>query len=311
MFVFAALVFASYGAFAQSGLAAESASALRAEGRFAEARDAAERALKATPNDLAMQNEEALASERIALDAIAQHRADDALADLLRARKYAPEHPKLLFDLGVLEDEMKLYRDADEALAEAERLQPGDPQVIYAVARVKLDLGQLAVAEVKMRAYLALKPEDASAHYGLGRIYRQGLELDKARVEFERCVALQPKQTEGYYQLGDTELQAGASAEALQNFSKTLERQPQHGGALAGSGIAYFKEKQYPQAIEFLQRAVAAVPDYQPGHYYLGLTLARMGRDAESKKELDIATRLAEQDNKQGANGLRLNEQAP
>ena len=310
MRVAAIWLLAMYGGLAQAG-AAERASELRAAGRFGEARDVAEQALAANPSDIALQNEEALASERIALDAIAQHRPDDALGDLLRARKFAPEHPKLLFDLGVLEDEMKLYRDADETLAHAERLQPADPQVLYAVARVKLDLGQLAVAEEKMRAYLVLKPEDASAHYGLGRIYRQGLEFEKARAEFERCIALQPTQTEGYYQLGDTELQAGSYVEALANFDKTLQRQPKHGGALAGSGIAYFKQKQYEQAMGFLQRAVQAAPDYQPGHYYLGLTLARMGRDADSKKELEIASRLADEENRQSANRLQLNGQAP
>ena len=227
------------------------------------------------------------------------------------AKKLAPEHPKLLFDLGVLEDDMKLFRNADETLAHAERLLPGDPQVLYAVARVKLNLGQLSIAEEKMQAYLAVKPEDASAHYGLGRIYRQGLQFEKARAEFERCIALQPRQTEGYYQLGDTELQVGDYAGALENFDKTLQRQPLHAGALAGSGIVYFKQKQYVRSLSFLERAVAADADYQPAHYYLGLTLARMGRGPESKNELDIAARLAEIDNKHASNRLQLDEQAP
>ena len=67
--------------------AAQRASALRAAGKFIEARNVVEQALALHPADAGLQNEEALASERIALDAIAQHRPDDALADLLRGEK--------------------------------------------------------------------------------------------------------------------------------------------------------------------------------------------------------------------------------
>jgi tetratricopeptide (TPR) repeat protein len=285
--------------------------ALRAEGKFAEARDVYELVLTQDAGNAAAQQGEVAVSERLALDARSKRDRDAALIVLLRAERFSPESPQLLLDLGILEDEMRLYQDADKTLAHAEQLTPDGPNVLYAVARVKLDLGQLAVAEEKMRAYLKLRPEDASAHYGLGRIYRQGLQLDEARVEFERCIALQPTQTEGYYELGDVELQTGNFAEALANFDKTLARNGRHGGALVGSGIAYFKQKQYAQALPFLERAVAAEPTYQPGHYYLGLTLARLGNDVDSKRELAVATQLAEKDNKQSANRLRLHEQAP
>jgi tetratricopeptide (TPR) repeat protein len=284
---------------------------LRGAGKLTEAREAAERLLATNPGLASAQTEEVLASDKIALDELAKNDADAALIDLLRARKFAPENPKLLFDLGVLEDEMKLYHDADETLARLEQMRPNDPNALYAAARVKLDLGQLPQAEEKMRAYLKLKPEDASAHYGLGRVYRQGLKLDQAKAEFKRCIELQPKQTEGYYELGDTELQSGEYSDAQANFNKTLERNPSHGGALVGIGIIYFKQKQYDKAIFALEKAVTAAPDYQPGHYYLGLSLARLGRQDESKRELEIATAMAEKESKQSANHLRLNEQAP
>jgi len=281
--------------FAQQPPAPTSGDSLLQTERYREACEAFEAVLDADANNQQARKGEVEASEHLALEDRAAGRMDDALRALLQAQHYVPDSPKLLYDLGILEDEMRLYHDADTTLARLEKIGPETPELLYAIARVKLDLGQLGPAEEKMRRYLELKPDDASAHFGLGRIYRVGLQFDKARAEFERCIALQPKQTEGYYELGDAELQLDNYASALANFAKTLERNPRHGGALTGT----------------LQKATAATPDYQPSHYYLGLTLARLGRKVESSHELAIATELADRDNKQAANRLRLNEQAP
>jgi tetratricopeptide (TPR) repeat protein len=284
--------------FAQS----ENAEALLAAGKAAEAREAYELVLQGDPANVAALRGEVAASERLALDARAKGDMQGALEALLRARKFAPQDARLLYDLGILEDQMRLFRDADATLAEAERQNPGDAMVLYAVARVKLDLGQLGPAEEKMLAYLKQHPDDAGAHYGLGRVYQLGLQYDKAQAEFVRSVELQPVQTEAYYELGSIALGQGDFGGAIAQFQKTLERDPKHGGALTGMGQAYFKRKAYAPAESFLERAVAAAPEYQAAHYYLGLTLARLGRVEDSQRELALATKLADESGKrQGA----------
>jgi tetratricopeptide (TPR) repeat protein len=267
--------------------------ALLQSGKVSEARDAFESVLEADPANKEAQDGEVATSERLALQARTEGRMNDALTYLVRAQQFVPKNAHLLFDLGIQEDDMHLYQDADRTLAAAEQLNPGDPNVIYAVARVKMDLGQLSAAQEKMQAYLRLRPNDASAHFGLARVYQLGTQFDKARVEFQRSIELQPVQTEAYYQLGDIALGQGDFVEAISEFSKTLARDPKHGGALTGTGQAYFKQKQYVQAEDFLQRAVVAAPDYQTSHYYLGLTLARLGRKEDSERELSLATQLA------------------
>lgn len=296
----------SAGQNAQVPRAATSGAELLRAGNASAARDAFEAALNVDPADMNAQNGEVAASERLALDARREGRMNDALTYLVRAQQFVPKNAHLQFDLGILEDEMHLYQDADRALAVAEQLNPGDAQVMYAVGRVKLDLGQLPDAEERLLAYLRIEPNDASAHYGLGRVYQLGLQFDKARKEFQRCVDLQPVQTEAYYQLGDITLGQGRFDEAIADFGKTLARDPKHGGALAGTGEAYFKQKQYAQAEEFLERAVAAAPEYQKGHYYLGLALARLGRKEDSERELALATKLADEANKKAHVGIQL-----
>lgn len=72
-----------------------------------------------------------------------------------------------------------------------------------------------------------------------------------------------------------------------------LQRVPTHGGALTGLGMLAYHEKNYAEAAQSLSRAVAVSPDYQPAHYYYGLTLRRLGRQADAERELQLATELA------------------
>jgi tetratricopeptide (TPR) repeat protein len=283
---------------AQSGSTAQDGFALLQAGNPDEARGVFEGILGSKPDDQQAQDGEVKASEALALKERSAGHMVEALRALMRAQDYAPRSAHLLFDLGILEEEMQLYPEAEKALAAALEIDPGNPEDYYAMARVKMDEGQLDAAEQNMKAYLKTHPDDAGAHYGLGRIYQLGMQFDLARGEFERSIQLQPVQTEAYYELGDVALKQDNYSEALICFQKVLARDGRHGGALAGAGQALFREKRYDEAVEYLRRAIAAAPGYQPGHYYLGLTLSRLGEKEESDRELLTAQKLADEENK-------------
>lgn len=291
---------------ANAPVTAAEAQRLLVEGKFEQARDAYEQLLLTQPGDAAAQEGLAEATERLALKERAAGHRDAALAALLHAQKVEPDNRRVLFDLGVLEEEMSLFQDAEAVLTHLETLKPIDANTYYALGRVYLDQGKLDAARAEMQAFLALRPDDASAQFGLGKIDLQALHFDAAQAEFERSIVLQPKQTEAYYQLGLVFLEQNRFEECIRQFNKVLERNPQHGGALVGAGTAYFKLKQYDKAKDWLTQGTLAAPEYQPGHYYLGLTLARLGDTPGSQRELSIATTLADKENEQAANRLRI-----
>lgn len=304
--IFAVLVAAAPCRIRAQQPTAQTGNALLQAGNAAQARDVFESILSGNPYNQAAQTGEVAASERIALDQRAQQHLTVALQVLIRAQRYAPQSARVAYDLGVLEDEMHLYPQATTSLEKAERLHFANPALLYAEARAFLDGQQLRPAEDKMLAYLKLRPGDATAYYGLGRIYQLGLQFDKARQAFRKSIDLQPEQTEAWYQLGDIALKLHGYDEALNDFNRTLARNPQHGGALEGAGEACFHQKQYQQALDYLQRAVSAAPEYGPGHYYLGLTLARLGHKQESQMELAIAARLADVENRQSSTRYQM-----
>ena len=273
---------------------------------LSETRDRDEADLARNPADQAAQAGEVEVSERLALQARAAHDMNGALGELLRARKFVPHSARLLYDLSTLEEQIGLYRDANTTAGELRALTPADPKVLYLAARIELDLGRLSDAEKDMRAYVETHPDDATAHYGLGRILQQAQQLPGARLEFQRSIELKPAQTESFYQLGQIALEAGEYADALALDAKVLARNPTHGGALTATGIAYYKTKQYPLAEQALQKAVSAAPEYQLGHYYYGLVLARLGKKEQSDQQLALASKMAEDTNRTEAQGLQL-----
>jgi len=225
-----------------------------------------------------------------------------ALAALEHARTKLPDDPKLLFELGVQEDELGRLSEADEVLSAARKLKPEDLNILYALARVETAEQHMPVAEADFRAYLAKRPEDASAHFGLGRVLAAEQRSEAAHMEFERSVQLQPVQTESYYELGQLELEAQHDAQAAPLFRKVLERDPTHGGALTGMGILAFRRKDYAQAEQYLAKAEKSAPEYQPAHYYRGLALTRLGQKQEADRELHLATQLDRE--QQGPRGI-------
>jgi tetratricopeptide (TPR) repeat protein len=285
-------------AMAQQAPTVEDGFALLRAGKPDDARNVFEAVLGGKPDDSQAQSGEVQASEGVALAQYHDGHRVEALQALLRARPFAPRSPRLLVDLGILEEEMKLYPNAEKDLGLAQQVSPNDLNADYAMARVKMDEGQLDAAGENMKAYLKARPDDASAHYGMGRIDELGMQFDQARAEFLRSIAIQPVQTEAYYELGDVDLKQDNYTEALSYFQKVLARNGQHAGALADAGQALYREKQYTAALPYLQRAVVVAPAYQPGHYYLGLTLSRLGRKEESNRELLTAQKLADEDNR-------------
>ena len=257
-----------------------------------------EAVLKVHSDSLKAQDGEVRAAIAVALADRAAGNSNRALACLLRARGYIPNSVELLIDFGIQADSMQIYKDADDALTEAHRLEPQNEKALYALAHVELDEQKMGEAEANLRAYLKIRDDDASAHYGLGHLLYMLSKDEEAKVQLERSVALQPHQTESYYELGQIALDSHDNATAKENYAKVLASAPNHGGALTGMGVLAFRAKDYTTAESFLKQAIAYAPEYVTAHRYYAMTLARLGHEEQAQRESAIAQELTEQQNK-------------
>jgi len=233
---------------------------------------------------------------------------DGALRFLLEARKYAPENADVLYEFGIVAQKLSLVDDEIAAFQQTLRLRKDDALAMFYLGFALMGRARYDDARQQFAQYVELRPDDPSGYGALGMALAAVGRSEDARAQFERSIALLPKQSEAYYRLGLLDLDAGDYDRAALNLHKVLENKPNDAGALTALGRVEFEQKHYPEAISLLQQAVSQDDSLQEAHYYLGLTLARMGHKQESSEQLEIAARLEQEQKERSRHQLRLNK---
>ena len=226
--------------------------------------------------------------------------SDKALALLIDAGKYEPDNPDVHFQLGIVALSMSLWQDAADAFQRTLKVRQNDALALYNLGRAFMGLAEFEEAREQFVRYIGARPDDPSGYCALGMTLSALQRSAEARAQFERSIAVAPAmasagapaQTESYYRLGLLDLESRDLESAARNLRQVLDREPKHSGAMTALGRVEFEEKHYTEALDLLQRAVASDDSSREAHYYLGLTLARLGRKDESDAQLQIAIQL-------------------
>jgi tetratricopeptide (TPR) repeat protein len=243
--------------------------------------------------------------------AVRENDQEKALSLLLQARKTSPKDADVVYEFGMVALSMSLFPDALQAFKETLDLRRDDANALYGLGRTQIALAKYEEARASFDRYARLHPSDASGHYALGVTLEALQRGAEAQIQFEKSIELQPAQTESYFQLGRMELEAGELPAADEQFTRVLNRDPHHAGALAGEGRLKFQQKDYAQALDLLGKAVAADASLREAHYYLGMAYARVNRKEDSDKELAIASRLEHEEVEQHQNLIRIIDTNP
>jgi tetratricopeptide (TPR) repeat protein len=229
-----------------------------------------------------------------------------ALALLIEARKYAPDNADVLYSFGMVARQLSLDDDAIEAFQQTLKLRKNDALALYYLGSTWMDRARFDEARAQFAQYVALRPDDPAGHCALGMTLAALERTEEARAQFERSIALDSTQSEAYYRLGLLEMNAGDYDAAARDLHQALEHKPNDAGALTALGRVEFERRHYPEAMTLLQQAVSQDDSLEEAHYYLGLTLARMGRKDESNAQLEIAARLEQEQKESSRSMLRL-----
>jgi tetratricopeptide (TPR) repeat protein len=255
-----------------------------------------------------------------AREAVHDGNLEKALALLIQARKASARNPDVLYDFAIVALRMSLFPDAVDAFGGVLLIRPDDANSLYGLGRAQIGLRKYQDAAGTFARFTDLHPQDASGHYALGIALASLEHSDEARAQFQKSVELQPEQTESYLQLGRICLDADDLDCAAADFDRVLHRDPRHAEALAGMGRVEFQRKDYAKAIELLRQSIDLDPAIRQAHYYLGLAYARVGRNEDSAKELQVASKIEHDEVEQHRAILKLldsgqdgdaNKQAP
>lgn len=229
-----------------------------------------------------------------------------ALSFLIEARKYAPDNADVQYEFGMVAHKLSLDDDAIEAFQQALKQHKNDALGLYNFGFALMNRARFDEARQQFVQYIELRPGDPSGHCALGMALAALERSDEARAQFERSIVLSSTQSESYYRLGLLDLDAGDYDAAARNLHQALKNKPSDADALTALGRVEFEQKHYPEAMTLLQQAVSQNGSLQEAHYYLGLTLARLGQKPESNEQLEIAARLEQEQKERSRNMLRI-----
>jgi tetratricopeptide (TPR) repeat protein len=131
-------------------------------------------------------------------------------------------------------------------------------------------------------------PRDADAHYQLGLIYQQRRQYSEAIARYSRAREIDPREAGPHYQLGLIALKQQRFDDAIEDFrtAASLDDKLSSSEVWRDLGAAYYSKSQYADACTALDKYASRRPYDPEGLYWLGMTLAALGRNAEARERL-------------------------
>jgi len=127
----------------------------------------------------------------------------------------------------------------------------------------------------------------SQAAYYLARCYNSLFDQENAQKFYEKAIQIDPDYMEARTNYAGMLLDKLDTDNAIRQLTVVIQREPNNDVALRHLAQAYRYKGDYPQAIEFAQRAIQAAPAVGESHLWLGDSLRLSNREAESEVEYE------------------------
>jgi tetratricopeptide (TPR) repeat protein len=257
------------------------------------------------------------------------------------------EEPAVRIDMGL--SLMEIYVSSNnldkaaEMAASLRRISPSDPRIIYASYRIATDQAGEAMLSLAVVA-----PESAQMHQMMAHELERSLDVAGAIRNFREAVALDPTLPGIHYELAEALLEANDEklrAEAMSQFRLAIEQNPRDarsaialGNLTKAQGRSEEAQKYFSQAFaidpelpgaavpmaesdeqkgdlaaaeEKLRKVIKADPSNIQAHYRLFIIYRSLGKQDDSKHELDEFMHLRDLKAQMGATFTAMRQRIP
>jgi tetratricopeptide (TPR) repeat protein/TolB-like protein len=223
----------------------------------------------------------------------------DAEAAFHRALKLRDGHPGALLGLADTYDALGRAAQAERYYERVLSLVPGWPTAYSRYGRFCFSRGHYEKAVEVFAAMTRLVPDSPRPITNLGAAYHALGRYDDAIRAYERAIALRPTPT-GWSNLGTCQYALGRFDDSSRSFEEAVKLSPDNYLLWANAADALrWSEKGKERAPAAYQRAVAIARrdmELNPSDALLravtGSSLAKLGRNAEARKQIDAALRI-------------------
>jgi len=249
----------------QAGLAHHQA------GRFEQAYDAYQQALREHPNH----------PEALHLLGMLAHQIGDnelALELITLALIKQPDAPVFHSNLGNVLQALGRHADAIASFRKAVTIEPRNAVLHYNLGHALQTQGELHDAAESYRQATALAPDYVEAHSNLGHTYQALGELDKALASHQRALALAPSLAELHFNLAALLYEQGKLDDAIANYRSAIAAFPDYTHAHCNLGAALLAKGEFDDAVASYRRALEINPKLVDAHYNLANALQAQSR---------------------------------
>ncbi|CAM5579773.1 Beta-barrel assembly-enhancing protease [Streptomyces alboniger] len=213
--------------------------------------------------------------------------SEEAFAEFDRVVALAPEVAWIASERGDVYRLAGRFEDAVVELGRAVALEPGHTSALASRGAALHVLGRTEEALADLDRAIALKPD-----YGWALVMRSRLKDDLGDTagmidDLRRAVETDPATLWFRHELGVAYRIAGRHEESLAVFHHMLEREPDHGDALAGLGATHRALKEYEEALRCLDRALAVSPDHGWAYGQRARVCLATGQTEQALADLD------------------------
>ena len=154
--------------------------------------------------------------------------------------------------------------DANTLLQKAVKNSPDNQPLKFWLGETQKAKGDIAGAEQTFRDIVRVNPGNLQATRELAGIAGQNRDFTLLSQLGQNMIAKYPDAAEGYVWRAMTELNGNDVAAAQKDFETALQKNPKDLQSLVALGQMRFRNKQFPEGVEYLQRAVDINPNLIP-----------------------------------------------
>jgi tetratricopeptide (TPR) repeat protein/predicted Ser/Thr protein kinase len=188
--------------------------------------------------------------------------AQKAVGAAERARELKDNAPEVHFSLGFVYQQTGKTAQAIAELKRGLQLAPNSDGGYRRLGNAYLDSGQKDEAITAYKKGIEVNPYSWALHIELGRAYFSIGQNENALEEFRRVTELEPENVTGWNNAAGAYERMGRYQESIPAYLKSIELAPTW-LAYSNLGYVYTVLKQYPQAIQALEKAVELGPNQE------------------------------------------------
>ena len=142
--------------------------------------------------------------------------------------------------------------------------------------------GKLDVIEKKVTEQIKKNPKNFVLYNLFGAVLSDKKNFDQAIVNYKKSLEINPNYAEGHNNLGITFYKLGKFIESINSYHCAIKIKPDFAKPYNNLGLAYKELEKFNESVDSYHQAIKINPDYAEAHNNLGVTFKKIGELTKS-----------------------------